>query len=34
MDDILKTAVAELGQVLPTADVVIQFQGTETEPEK
>jgi GAF domain-containing protein len=31
MDNILKTAVEELGQVIPSAEVVIQFQNPEME---
>ena len=32
MDNILKTAAEELGQAIPSAEVVIQFQSPETEP--
>lgn len=31
IDNILKTAVEELGQAIPSADIVIQFQSSETE---
>jgi GAF domain-containing protein len=31
MDNILKTAVEELGQAIPSAEVVIQFQNPEAE---